>query len=137
MSQDSQPDSGATGAEPAPQLQLAGFSPLDSITRKGVRTYFQANPGAKQNVRDNLRGIVGAGFSDDEMGHIADQFLDNAGFADINVLHGITAGAPQTLTTAQKATIDAIVARLPNTPLNQRAITAYKRALANGAIRIR
>jgi hypothetical protein len=136
-SQDAQSNSDTTGTEPAPQIQLAGFSPLDAIARTGARAYFQADPQAKRNVRDNLRGVVGPGFSDGEMGWIADQFLNNAGATDIGVLQGVTAGAPQTITARQKATIDAIVTRLPNSPLNQRAITAYRRALANGNLRIR
>ncbi len=136
-SQDAQPDGDTTAPELTPRIQLAGFSPFDSVARAGARAYFQADPQAKRNVRDNLRGVVGPGFSDGEMGQIADQFLNNAGATDIGVLQGVAAGAPQTITTKQKATIDAIIARLPNSPLNQRATTAYRRALANGNLRIR
>lgn len=135
-SQDSPPEGGTTPIEPSPQLQLAAYSPFDSFARAGAKAYFQANPQAKRNVRDNLRGIVGGGFSDGEMGQIADQFLDKAGASDLGVLQGIMASTPQTITAKQKAAIDAIVSRLPNNPLNQRAIDAYRRSLANGSLRV-
>ena len=121
----------------APHLQLAGFSPVDDLARAGVRAYFQANPQAKRNVRNNLRGIVGSGFSDREIDQIADDFLDGAGTRDIGVLTGITGSTPQDITPRQKATIDAIIAHLPNRQLNQRAIASYRGALAHGSLRVR
>lgn len=125
----------------SPDFLPARFSPLEGVTdrvaRAGARAYFQANPDARRNVRDNLHGVFGSAFSDSEMNQLADGLLDKAGAGDIAAMAGLRATTPQTITADQKQAIDAIIARLPSTPLNQRAIDAYRRALANGALRIR
>lgn len=128
---------GANDGEPSAHLQLAGFSPLDDMARAGAKAYFDTNREAKRNVRINLRGVVGPGFTDSEMDQVADGFLGQASLKDIGVLTGVTASTPQVISPTQKATIDGIIARLPNTTLNQRAIASYRRALANGSLRVR
>lgn len=97
----------------------------------------QANPELERNFRSTVRGLVGAGFTDEEISKLEERALDRVKAEDLTTLHGLEAGVPVTLTTKQKAKIGEMLGRMGSDPLSLRARQAFEESIRNGKIRIR
>jgi len=102
-----------------------------------ARRAMQVHPEIEPNFRATLNAVVGPGFSPSEIERLQDRALDQIEMQDLNVLQGIQAGAPVTLTERQKARIDRLMGFVGKDALGQRARDAYGEAVRTGKIRVR
>ncbi len=51
----------------------------------------QANPELERNFRSTVRGLVGAGFTDEEISKLEERALDRVKAEDLTTLHGLEA----------------------------------------------
>lgn len=111
-------------------FQVAG------MTGWWARRAMQANPQIERNFRSTILGIVGPGFTAEELNTLQERALDTAEPKDV-VLKDIKAGVPVDITRAQRSRIDLMVDRLGDDELGRRAREAYREALKSGKIRER
>ncbi|TAJ70404.1 MAG: hypothetical protein EPO51_17900 [Phenylobacterium sp.] len=102
-----------------------------------ARRSMQVNPQIERNFRSTIRGMFGSTFTEDEITKLQDRALDAAEMKDLEVLHGLEAGSPLSVTPAQKARIDRLVGKLGSDELGRKARDSYGKALSGGQIRTR
>lgn len=102
-----------------------------------IRGQLKQHPEIEQNIRGTLGGLVGSGFSPQDIHTLEQRAIDAASPADALALAGLQAGVPVTLSTRQWNTIDGLLQRMPQDELGQRAHSAFTSGLANGKIRVR
>jgi hypothetical protein len=128
------PDAGIEDAHPFDGekdsgLQLVGFF------GDRIRGQLKRHPEIEQNVHGTLSGLVGSGFSSQDINALESRAIDAASPADALALAGLQGGVPVTLSTRQWNTIDGLLRRMPQDDLGRRAYSAFKSGLANGKIR--
>jgi hypothetical protein len=116
--------------------QGGGFQ-LASFFGDRIRSQLKQHPEIEGNIRGTLGGLVGSGFSPQDISTLENRAIDTANPADALALRGLQAGVPVSLNTRQWNTIDGLLRRMPQDELGQRAYSAFKSGLANGKIRVR
>lgn len=96
----------------------------------------QLNPQIEPNVRATVRGLVGSGFTDQEIQALENRALDQVTSDDLATLHDVAPGVPVDLTAKQDRSIQGLFGRMGNDPVTQRARDAYQQGIKSGKIRI-
>lgn len=102
-----------------------------------IRDQLKQHPDIEQNIRGTLGGVVGSGFTPQEIDTLENRAIDAASPLDALTFKGLQGGVPVTLSTSQWTAMDGLLRRMPQDALGQRAYSAFKAGLANGKIRVR
>jgi hypothetical protein len=102
-----------------------------------IRDQLKQHPDIEQNIRGTLGGVVGSGFTPQEIDTLQNRAIDAASPVDVLTFKGLQSGVPVTLSTSQWTSMDGLLRRMPQDTLGQRAYSAFKAGLANGKIRVR
>jgi hypothetical protein len=81
-----------------------------------VRGQLKQHPDIANNIRSTVAGVVGSGFTSDELNTLQNRAIDQSNPIDQAVLMGIQAGPPVTLNTQQWNTIDGLLKKMPKMP---------------------
>jgi len=104
------------------------------LERQAAHLYFQAHPSEYRALKSNISAVLGGGFTDEELDQLLAIALEKADSEDLAVLGTIEQGDPQTITPAQKASINKIFSKAGNGALVNRARSSYNAALRQGRV---
>jgi hypothetical protein len=95
-----------------------------------IRDQLKQHPDIEQNIRGTLGGVVGSGFTPQEIDTLKNRAIDAVSPLDALTFKGLQS-------TSQWTAMDGLLRRMPQDTLGQRAYSAFKAGLANGKIRVR
>ncbi len=119
------------------QLPADGSFDVASSAGWFARRAMQADPDIERNLRSTVRGLVGSGFTAQEIDALEKRALDKVEWDELNTLRGIEAGVPVELNPRQRTKIEGLLNRMGDDPLARRARDAFVEGLTSGKIRVR